>query len=203
MHRLLTIAVAVVLCGCSRDFWASGVKRRRADENYRAEVAAEAEKLGLPTSYFLALITLECSGRKPCGSRYEPTRYEDLEAVRDGSKSRFENIRKSDVHDATDAALTNLATSWGPFQIMGYKCIGLGVNVADIRGDRSIHHGMRWVAKDYGHLLKQGRFKDAFHVHNAGTLHPKDGQARTHDPRYVQRGLAYMEWFESTLMDAP
>ncbi len=202
MKRLLiNAAISASLSGCTLNFWTSGVKRERALENYGADVASEADAQGLPYAYFMALTALECSGNRPCGTRLEPTRYEDLDAVRSGRKKRFENIRTADVHDATDPALENLATSWGPFQIMGYKCIGLGVNVADIRGDRAIHHGMRWVAKDYGHLLEAGRFKDAFHVHNAGTLHPKKGPARTHDPRYVQKGLDYMEWFEANRPD--
>ncbi len=194
--HVIIAAVLTLLSGCSKDFWTAGVKRERTLEQYGSEVSAEAVAQGLPYPYLMALIALECSGNRPCGTRFEPTRYEDLEAVRAGRKTRFENIRPADVHDATDPALTNLATSWGPFQIMGYKCIGLGVNVADIRGDQAVHHGMRWVAQDYGHLLEAGRHKDAFHVHNAGTLHPKTGPARTHDTAYVKKGLAHMAWFQ-------
>ena len=42
------------------------------------------------------------------------------------------------IHDASDDALKNLATSWGPFQLMGYQVIPLDLNIADIRGDEAV-----------------------------------------------------------------
>ena len=80
---------------------------------------------------------------------------------------------------------------------MGYKCVGLGVNVKDIRGEDGLEHGVRWIKEEYGRFLKKGKFKDAFHYHNTGRKFPRDGVSRTHDPRYVDKGLAYMEYFEA------
>lgn len=197
MYRSLMVTLlAVLLAGCSRSFWTAPSKRRRALDNYGADVMAVASDRGLPYAYLMTLTVLECSGERPCKTRRELGRFNDLQALRDGSLKRFENIRAVDVHDASDEALWNLATSWGPFQIMGYKCIGLGVNVADIRGDRSLHHGARWIREDYGHLLDQGRFKDALHWHNAGSTYPSSGKPRTYDPDYVDNGLGHLAWFE-------
>jgi hypothetical protein len=197
MRLFLTLVLgASVLSGCTRAFWTAPSKRARTLKNYGPEALAEAEAEGLPYAYLMALITLECSGQRPCPSRKEPGRFGDLRDVRDGLSTRLENIRARDVHDASDEALWNLATSWGPFQVMGYKCIGLGVQVADIRGERSLHHGTRWIAQDYGHLLRAERYKDAFHWHNAGSTYPKTGGPRTYDPAYVDNGLDHMAWFE-------
>lgn len=169
----------------------------RARMNYGEEVREIAEEKELPCEYFMALIVLECSGNKPSGERFESHVYKKLKDVKDGSRRKHENIKQKDIADATDQALRNLATSWGPFQLMGYKCIGLDVNVKDIRGDDAVFHGMRWIELEYGDLLTKGKFKDAFHFHNTGRKYPKVGSPKTHDPKYVERGLAYMEYFRA------
>lgn len=169
---------------------------RLAHKNFSAEVAGVADELGLPYAYFMALIVLECSGERPCDTRFENHVFERLEQVRGGQRERYGQVRREHIHDASDDALRNLATSWGPFQLMGYKSIDMSVHVADIRGPDAVRHGMQWIAEEYGGVLKEGVFKDAFHIHNAGTPYPKTGPPRTHDPRYVERGLRYMEYFE-------
>ena len=86
----------------------------------------------LPEAYLLALIQLESGGRKPAGKRFEVHVYNRLVAVRDGKRERYEQITAADLMGANDEALRNLATSWGPFQLMGYKCIQLDVQLRDI-----------------------------------------------------------------------
>jgi hypothetical protein len=169
---------------------------RLAQKNYAAEVGPLAKELGLPYAYFMALTVLECSGEKPCDTRFENHVFEKLEGVRNGVRKRYGKVRQEHIHDATDDALRNLATSWGPFQLMGYKCIDMSVHVADIRGEDAVRQGMGWISEEYGGLLREGAFKDAFHIHNSGRPYPKTGPPRTHDPRYVERGLRYMEYFE-------
>jgi hypothetical protein len=97
--------------------------------------------------------------------------------------------------DASDDALRNLATSWGPFQLMGYKCILLDVNIRDIRGPNGVEHGADWINQTYGNAMREGRFKDCFHMHNTGQPYPKTGLPRTHDPQYVPRGISMMKQF--------
>ena len=174
----------------------SPYQMRLAHKNFSAEVAPLAKELELPYAYFMALTVLECSGAKPCNTRFENHAYERLEQVRSGDRERYGKVRKQHIHDATDDALRNLATSWGPFQLMGYKCIDMSVHVADIRGKDAVRHGMQWISEEYGGVLREGSFKDAFHIHNAGRPYPKEGPPRTHDPRYVERGLRYMDYFE-------
>lgn len=167
-----------------------------AHYNYSEEVAVAAEEFDLPYAYLMALIVLECSGQKPAGSRYEPGIYRRMEQVRSGERRKYEAVKHKHLENASDEALKNLATSWGPFQLMGYKCVGLDVNVNDIRGDRAVYYGAKWIDEEYGKLLRKEKYKDAFHFHNTGRKHPLVGGPRTHDPKYIDRGLNYIAYFE-------
>jgi hypothetical protein len=181
----------------SRKSYPTGNTLKVAQYNYQQEISKHATELNLPPEYFLALAVLECSGQKPAGERFESHVFKKLKQVREGSRSRFENVTQADLIDASDEALRNLATSWGPFQLMGYKCIGLDVNIKDIRGDDAVYWGMKWVDIEYGKQLRKGKFKDAFHLHNTGRKYPIVGGPKTHDPKYVDRGLAYVDYFKT------
>lgn len=169
----------------------------RVEKNYGAEVEKYAKEFNLPSSYLKALIALECSGRKPPGKRYEKHIFKRLKNLKDGKIAKYENIKTQDLSELGDDGLKNLATSWGPFQLMGYKCFLLKIYVADIRGSNSLYHGIRWINLTYGNYLRKGNFKDGFHIHNTGRPFPKNGKPKTYDPSYVERGLKYMEQFES------
>ncbi|MDE0918087.1 MAG: hypothetical protein OSA04_07235 [Flavobacteriales bacterium] len=159
-------------------------------DNYSEDVQTAAAAFNLPYPYLMALIQLECSGIKPAGERFEPHVFRRLQAVRDGKRKNYENITQSHLANASDAALKNLATSWGPFQLMGYKCILLDVQIRDIRGDRGVYHGVNWINITYGDRLRRGEYKNCFHMHNTGRTYPRVGMPTTHDPQYVPRGLA-------------
>lgn len=169
--------------------------------HYADDVEREATARGLPPAYFLALIELETGGRKPAGRRYESHVFRRLQAVQAGKRPHLENVTTADLEGATEEALENLATSWGPFQLMGYKCIGLGVQIRDLRGESAIPLGIQWIDETYGDVLRSGRFRDAFHLHNTGKPHPTDGPPATHLPDYVDRGLALMQRFENERQD--
>lgn len=166
--------------------------------NYSSEVKDVAEEYDLPEEYLLALIVLETSGSKPAGKRYEPGVYRRLVQLKNGERSRYESVRKHHLDNASEEAVRNLATSWGPFQLMGYKCIAMDIHVKDLRGGDAVENGVKWIAEEYGHLLRKKRFKDAFHYHNTGRLFPKVGKPKTHDPQYVNKGLGYMEYFRNS-----
>jgi len=173
-------------------------KLQRAEHNYSKEVREIAAELNLSYEYLMALIVLETSGTKPAGSRFEKHIYKKLIQLQEGKRAKFEDLTPADVQGASDEAIRNLATSWGPFQLMGYKCLGLGVNIRDIRDEGSLKLGARWIKKEYGHLLKKKRYRDAFHYHNTGKLYPSSGVVKTHDPNYVSKGLTYMDYFRVT-----
>lgn len=192
----------------SKQTLASSNSRENVLENYETEVLLWGEFHDLSPAYLLSLIVLECGGHKPCGSRFEPKRFKQLKNLRDGKRRKFEYLRKEDLKGMSDAEIRELATSWGPFQIMGYHTIGLSktgeaVTVADLTGPRSIEIGIRWIDENYGTLLRNERFKDSFHMHNTGRTYPKVGGPRTHDPNYVSNGLANLSFFDARDVDGP
>ena len=168
-----------------------------AESFYSQDVQRAAEKYDLDYGYLMALLMLECSGKKPAGARFEPHVFNRLKQVRDGKRTNYENVTAAHLADASDDALRNLATSWGPFQLMGYKCILLNVNIRDIRGPNGVAHGADWINQTYGAAMRQGRFRDCFHMHNTGQPYPKTGLPRTHDPQYVPRGMSMMKQFSA------
>lgn len=173
----------------------SSFKLERTQKNYGTEVDRLSKEFNLPSDYLKALITLECSGRKEFEPRFERHVYTQLKKVRDRHTNNFGSITNKIIHNASDGALKNLATSWGPFQLMGYQCIELGVNLQDIRGKDALYWGIYWINKQYGKRLRRNEFQDAFHIHNTGKPFPKNGISKTHDPNYIKNGLEYLQYF--------
>ena len=167
----------------------------RVEENYGKAIDSCAKIFNLNSRYIKSLTCLECSGRTDRPNRFEKHVYKRLKNVRDGKLADYEGVTQKMLHDASDEALKNLATSWGPFQIMGYKCLHLNINVADLRGNDAVYWGVKWINMEYGHLLRKGRYRDAFHYHNTGRVYPADGKPTTYDPNYVSNGLEYMKHF--------
>ena len=169
---------------------------KQTEKNYGAELDRLAKNFNLPKEYLKALVILEVGGRKPAPIRYEKGVFAKLKKLKKGDIKRYELLRKETISDASDEALKNLATSWGAFQIMGYKCVQLGVKVSDIRGEKSLYWGVKWINDEYGKYLRKGKFKDAFHIHNTGQRFPRNGKPRTYHPNYVPNGLKYMDMFK-------
>ena len=167
----------------------------RTQANYGAEIDRLADQFDLSPEYLKALIILECSGLKKIKPRFERHIYKRLVNVRAGKLDRFENIKPSDLRDATDDALRNMAHSWGPFQIMGYKCIWLDIKLADLRGEQGLYWAVKWIDLTYGDYIRKGKYKDAFHIHNTGRPYPDSGPPKTYDSKYVPNGLMYMKHF--------
>jgi hypothetical protein len=171
----------------------------RTYSNYGAQTAAAADKYKLPQEYLLALIALECSGRKIIPHRFEPHVYSKLQKVKNGNLASLEMVTHSGIKNMSDDALKNLSRSWGPYQLMGYKVFEIGVKIEDIRGDDAVLLGTYWIDKNYGKALNEQRFKDAFHIHNTGSPYPKIGPAKTYNKNYVPKGLEYLAKFSEMI----
>jgi len=163
--------------------------------HYGDSINKAAITFNLSAPYLKALCMLECSGRKIVPPRFEAHVYKKLKQVKEGKLSQYEHVTPAMLYDATDDALKNLASSWGPFQLMGYKCLLLNIKIADIRGEHAIYWGAKWINETYGNKIRQGKYKDAFHLHNTGKPYPKMGKPRTYHPDYVPNGLAFMEYY--------
>lgn len=167
------------------------------EKNYGAEVQKWSEHYDLPVPYLMALIQLESGGRKPAGKRFEVHVFDRLQDVQNGSLEHYENITQEHLTEANDDAIRNLATSWGPFQLMGYKCILLERQIRDIRGQDAVQAGIEWIDITYGNVLRKGKYQDAFHLHNTGKPFPKSGPPLTFHPDYVEKGLRLMDAHET------
>ncbi|MBC7425031.1 MAG: hypothetical protein H7321_00745 [Bacteroidia bacterium] len=165
------------------------------EKNYGHQIDSCAALFEISPAYLKALAMLECGGRKIFEHRFEPHVYEKLKKVKSGQLDNYENVTTAMLADASDDALKNLASSWGPFQLMGYKCTLLNINVKDIRGEDAVYWGTKWISLSYGNYLKKKEYRHAFHIHNAGSPFPLIGKARTHAPDYVPRGIKYMAYY--------
>lgn len=166
------------------------------ERNYKDEMLTLSAEYNVPYEYLMALAVLECSGNKPAGHRFEKHILRRLEKIQSGKSMRFEGITTEHLKALDEQGLKNLATSWGPFQLMGYKAIHLDAVVNDLRDeDLAAEIGVKWIKKEYGHFLEKGKFKDAFHYHNTGDRFPLSGRPKTHDPYYVSNGLKFMKYF--------
>ncbi len=165
-------------------------------DNYSKEIYKEANRLGLNPEYFMALCMLECGGRRPSPSRFEKHIYRRLMNLKAGKRTHYEKVTIETLKDANESAIKNLASSWGPFQIMGYKVVQEGILIKDLRGPAAVKHGMKWIANEYGHLLKKDRYSDAFHYHNTGKVIGKNRRIKTHSKTYVSDGRKWMKYFK-------
>lgn len=164
--------------------------------NYGKAIETEAKMYNLDPNYFKALCALECGGRKDIPSRFEKHIYRRLVRLKKGQINTYEDIKSSSISMLSDDGIKNLARSWGPFQIMGYKSVGLNCKVVNLRDKNAIKYGIKWINKNYGNTLRNEKFKDAFHLHNTGRKFPSIGPSRTHDPEYVAKGLKFMQYFK-------
>lgn len=166
-------------------------------ENYGKEIDQIAKEFKINPSYLKALCMLESSGRKPVPPRFEKHVYRRLLLVKKGINEQYEHVQSKHISDIDDEGLMNLASSWGPFQLMGYKCLLLDIKIKDIRGEESVYWGVKWIDMTYGKYLKENRYEDAFHIHNTGMPFPKNKKPRTYDPNYVESGKKWMKYFDS------
>lgn len=167
------------------------------EKNYSEEIARLSEEYELSYPYLMSLIVLECKGNKPAGHRFEKHVFNRLTQLQQGKRDKYENIRPHHLAKLDEDGLRNLATSWGPFQLMGYKAIPMGVNVNQLQDENtSAEIGVRWISSEYGHFIRKKKYKDAFHYHNTGKRFPLSGRSKTHDPYYVSDGIRYMKYFE-------
>jgi hypothetical protein len=162
-------------------------------ENYELEIEKVCDELKLPAHYFKALVILECGGEKPAGNRYEPHVFQRLKQVRSGKSKRYGKFTTKHLQLVTENTLKKMATSWGPFQIMGYHCISLGITLDELNGKEAIKNGIIWAKKNYGQYLEDRDFRQAFHIHNTGQTIPLNGIPITHDRFYIDKGLEFME----------
>jgi hypothetical protein len=166
------------------------------EQNYGEQINEISAEMDLPYEYLMALAVLECSGEKPSGQRFERHVFNELMKVKEGRRKKYEMATREKLESLSEEEIRALATSWGPFQLMGYKVFELDISIEDLDNDEdACYQGARWIKKQYGRYLNKKKWKDAFHIHNTGKRFPLSGKPQTHDPYYVADGLRYMKHF--------
>ncbi|MFM9006070.1 MAG: hypothetical protein ACKOSR_11295, partial [Flavobacteriales bacterium] len=116
------------------------------EHNYGEQISEIADEMDLPYEYLMALAVLECSGEKPAGQRFEPHVFKEIMKVKNGKRRKYERVKQSDLVSMDDDEIRALATSWGPFQLMGYKVFEIDISIEDLSNDEdACYHGARWI----------------------------------------------------------
>ncbi len=165
--------------------------------NYNQTIDSLAGIFKLSPNYLMALIMLESSGKKKVSVRFEKRIYDQLLLTKKGKISDFEQINAKTLESYSKKGLKKLACSYGPFQIMGYKSLELKIPLKALVGKDHLYWTIKWINSDYGNYIKNGDYKNAFHIHNTGKKYPDDGIPTTFDPKYVENGLNYMMYFKN------
>lgn len=181
--------------------WSYGCQRldlepelvERVERNYGKAIEEVCQEEGVSANYFKALAILEVSARATPPSRTEGIIWKRFQEVRSGAREKYSFFTTEDLKSRSDTDLKFMATSWGPFQIMGFHAIREGFPLKNLRNEHAVRTGIRWCIGNYGEYLRREDFRNAFHIHNTGKPLPKIGRPLTTDPDYVQKGVAYMK----------
>lgn len=163
--------------------------------------------------------------------RFEPGVFSKLKALRDqgwyptrkGRATSYNGVRPEDLAGAPDAALRNLASSWGGLQTMGYYTLrlftdtdGTIVTIAELRDpDRHFKYAVQLLLSDAGaraDVCALGKaidnadgkgirrsFERVLRRWNSGSP-----TGETFDPEYVDHGVDYlMTWLHEYGDEAP
>jgi hypothetical protein len=147
----------------------------------------------IPPEFLAALIANE-SGGEDTASKFEPTVFSQLQAVRDGKVKTFGSLDQKRLAGQQDVTLRAMATSYGLLQIMGYNgptgTRGNPLPELLIIPQRNLIAGrdllLQFCREFY--LNPREDFHDLFRCWNTGR---PDG--KTTDPQYVPNGRRRME----------
>lgn len=159
----------------------------------------------------LAALTANESGLDEGAARFEPGVYESLSFVVIGKRPEYEGIGALDLTKylenltpaATVLSMVNLATSWGPTQVMGWQALKRGYPIAELTNLET--HYLRAVdilrdtAKEFpaivapaGVQVAPGGWQAWFHCWNAG-----NPTGKTFDPNYPANGVRRLALYEA------
>lgn len=159
-------------------------------------IAAACKNTLVPTAFLAGLISVENAGLDPDAKRFEPGIFSKLKRVHDGKLSQFNGIKRSDLSGLSEAALRNLATSFGLTQIMGFHVIATFKNtitVDDLRDPaQHLNFGVQFIKKEAGPHLANRAFDKVLRIHNTGKPN-----GVTFDPNYVANALGVMREYET------
>lgn len=166
-----------------------------------------------PSALLAALVANE-TGLEEGATRFEPGVYQDLSLVAIGRRAAFGEIGGADLQkylhgltaQAAILAVFNLATSWGPCQVMGWQALARGYPLAELSNLETHFIRVVEVLRDFGKQfpaivppagveIATGAWQPWFRCWNGG--HP---DAKTFDPNYAANGVRRLALYESLLV---
>jgi len=191
-------------------------------EKYGSFIDAAVAGTPFPASLVAALVANE-SGLNEAAARFEPAVFGELAFVLTGRKAAFGSIGAQDLGEwlgrvsmdkgnggrlspqaAVVLALQNLATSWGPTQIMGYQAVAGKYDLSELPNLQTHFHRAVAMLEDF-----RKRFNLAIEQGIAGGMAGNSAAAfftcwntgsphgATFDPHYAANGLARMAEYEA------
>lgn len=186
-------------------------------EKYSPSILPACQATPFPAS-LLAAITANETGIDPTKTRFESSVFVELGQVLAGWRPNFGSIGAQDIeafvmfpdtiYPKPSRVLTdlmNLATSWGPTQILGYEVLGFRGSVL-VEGYRNSIATLTRLDTHYTTAVALlAQFKREFHlpdpaVDASGYFHCWNSGSpggRTFDPNYAANGIRRMKIYES------
>lgn len=167
-----------------------------------ALIAEACGASSIPPPFLAALVANESGGREGA-RRFEPRVFAKLKGVRNGKNRGPAPLEPRQLAGADEEALSQLATSYGLTQIMGYHVLGdRGKGTGDstttdphrlLDPRFNLQNARRMLAVFCASFDLDPRtdFEQMFRCWNTGR---PDG--KTFDPQYVEKGLARMKLYE-------
>lgn len=187
------------------DYYSKAQAKRKAEqivELYGQKILAATRNTGIDPAFVAGKTGVEAGVKNgkivENATRFEPGVYQDLKDLRDkgfcfigGKKMKtYSGVKRSQIADATDAALKALATSYGLTQIMGWHMINnLKGTISDLRDpDKHLSYNVQLLALVGGNYLKRKDYESVLRIWNTGRANGK-----TYHPYYVANALLVME----------
>jgi hypothetical protein len=174
---------------------------QKVKEVYGSFIDAAVDGTPYPAAFLAALAANESSG-DPAVARFEPAVFWQLSFTLINRKQNFGAIKPDDLahylaapEDPRTAvlALVNLATSWGPTQIMGYQALAGKYPLAELPNLQTHFPHAIAMLKDFNSRFSLGQdWNPYFHCWNGGSP-----TAATFDPNYTAKGLDRMTIYEA------
>ena len=181
----------------------------RIHQQWGPAITEACKYSSVPPEFLAALIAGE-SGGDPEAKRFEPGVFRKLCVVRAGLLREYAGITHDFLASTEDMTLRDWATSWGLTQVMGYHTArrpGGVVILKDPANHLKFALGLLGEFVERFQLHPQLEFEEMFRCWNSGAPYddPKTArvEGRTHDPKYVARGLARMKIYYELLGSQP